>query len=72
MLNELLAALDVPASAALMIGDTSHDLEMARDASVDAVAVTYGAHPESALRAHAPLACVDSVAALNGWLTQNA
>lgn len=72
MLNELLAELDVSASAALMIGDTSHDLEMARDATVDAVAVTYGAHPESALRAHAPLACVDSVAALNRWLTQNA
>jgi len=55
-----------------MIGEPSHDLEMARDASVDAVAVSYGAHPESELRAHAPLACVDSVAALNGWLTQNA
>jgi len=72
MLNELLAELEVPARAALMIGDTSHDLEMARDAKVDAVAVTYGAHPETALRAHAPVACVDSVAALNGWLTQNA
>ena len=72
MLNELLAEFDVAASTALMIGDTSHDLQMARDANVDAVAVSYGAHPESALRAHAPVACLDSVAALNGWLTQNA
>jgi phosphoglycolate phosphatase len=72
MLNELLAALDVGAPAALMIGDTSHDLTMARDANVDAVAVSYGAHPESALRAHQPRACVDSVAALQEWLAQNA
>ena len=41
LMDELAAA--APASA-LMIGDTSHDLEMARSAGVDAVAVTYGAH----------------------------
>ena len=40
-----------------MIGDTSHDLEMARAAGVDALAVTYGAHPEDGLRACAPLGC---------------
>jgi phosphoglycolate phosphatase len=72
MLNELLAELDVLPRAALMIGDTSHDLTMARDAMVDAVAVAYGAHPEAALRACAPLACVKSVAALDEWLAQNA
>jgi phosphoglycolate phosphatase len=72
MLNELLAELELPPRAALMIGDTSHDLTMARDARVDAVAVAYGAHPESALRACAPLACVESVAALDEWLAQNA
>jgi len=72
MLNELLSEMDVAAARALMIGDTSHDLAMARDAKVDAVAVSYGAHPESALRAYAPLACVESVTALHGWLTQNA
>ncbi len=72
MLHELLDELEVAASAALMIGDTSHDLTMARDAKVDAVAVTYGAHPAAALRACAPLACVDSVAGLREWLARNA
>jgi len=72
MLNELMTELGVDAHAALMVGDTSHDLEMARDAQVDSVAVSYGAHPESVLRALAPLACVGSVDALHGWLTQNA
>lgn len=72
MLHELMSELGVPTRAALMVGDTSHDLEMARDAKVDAVAVTYGAHPEAALRALDPLACVESVDALRGWLAQNA
>jgi phosphoglycolate phosphatase len=72
MLNELLAALEVEPGDALMVGDTAHDLAMAREAKVDALAVSYGAHPASALRAHRPVACVASVAALHGWLAQNA
>lgn len=71
MLQELMAELDCPAGEALMIGDTSHDLEMARAAGVDAVAVTYGAHPEQGLRACAPIACLSSVADLSAWLRTN-
>jgi phosphoglycolate phosphatase len=56
----------------LMVGDTSHDLEMARAAEVDSVAVTYGAHPEEGLRACSPTACVSTVRELKAWLTQNA
>jgi phosphoglycolate phosphatase len=44
---------------------------MARAAGVDAVAVTYGAHPETGLRACGPRGCVASVAELRTWLTQN-
>jgi len=69
MLYELMAALEVRADNALMIGDTSHDLEMARAAGVDALAVTYGAHPEQGLRACDPRGCVASVAELDEWLT---
>jgi phosphoglycolate phosphatase len=39
---------------------------------VDAVAVSYGAHPGDALRALAPRACVASVPELREWLTANA
>ncbi len=70
MLLELTAELGVPASGALMIGDTSHDLEMARAAGVDAVAVTYGAHAEEGLRSCQPRACVASVAELERWLSE--
>ncbi len=72
MLLELMAELGASPAQALMIGDTSHDLEMARSARVDAVAVCYGAHPGPALRALAPRGCVDSVEELRSWLTTHA
>ena len=72
MLLELMGQLAAAPGQALMIGDTSHDLEMARSAGVDAVAVTYGAHPGDALRALAPRACVASIPELRAWLTTNA
>ena len=72
MLLELMEELGVRSQAALMIGDTSHDLEMARAAGVDALAVTYGAHAEEGLRACQPLQCVSDVATLHRWLKQNA
>jgi phosphoglycolate phosphatase len=72
MLLELMAQTAMDAAAALMIGDTSHDLEMARAAGVDALAVSYGAHPEDGLRACAPLGCFPTVPSLQEWLTQNA
>ena len=56
----------------LMIGDTSHDMEMARAAGVDGLAVTYGAHPEESLRACEPLGCFSSVTQLEEWLRANA
>jgi len=68
MLRELIQELDVALESALMIGDTSHDMEMARAAGVDALAVAYGAHPEQGLRACAPRDCVASVAELREWL----
>jgi phosphoglycolate phosphatase len=72
MLVELMSELAVTARQTLMIGDTSHDLDMARAAEVDALAVTYGAHPEAGLRACLPLHCVADVRSLSLWLKQNA
>jgi phosphoglycolate phosphatase len=72
MLLELMAELRLDATDMLMIGDTSHDLGMAASAGVEAVAVTYGAHPEDSLRPFAPRACVSSVVELRLWLTKNA
>jgi phosphoglycolate phosphatase len=72
MLLELMTELELERTELLMIGDTSHDLGMAQNAGVDAVAVSYGAHPEESLQALAPRACVSSVVELRQWLTANA
>ena len=68
MLYELMAELDVAPENSLMIGDTSHDLDMARAAGVDALAVTYGAHAAAGLVDCAPRGCVGSVSELEKWL----
>jgi phosphoglycolate phosphatase len=72
MLLELMQQLAYEPGQALMVGDTSHDLEMARSAGVDALAVSYGAHSGDALRVLAPRACVASVAEMRSWLAANA
>jgi len=72
MLLEIMDDLGVESSSSLMIGDTSHDMEMARAAGVAALAVTYGAHPEEGLRACGPLNCVPDVKSLDIWLKTNA
>ena len=72
MLLELSDITQVPTRRMLMIGDTTHDLDMAANAGVDAVAVTYGAHPPDALKASPSLAHVDNVAQLSRWLKANA
>lgn len=71
MLLELMEETKTDSKSMLMIGDTSHDLEMARAAGVDALAVAYGAHPEQGLRACGPLGCFSSVNQLREWLRAN-
>lgn len=72
MLRELMHELAAHPGQVLMIGDTTHDLQMAASAGVDAVAVCYGAHAESDLRRLAPRACLSSVEELERWLTTHA
>jgi phosphoglycolate phosphatase len=71
MLLELADELGVLPQRILMIGDTSHDLEMANAAGTGAIGVLYGAHPRSDLEARRPLALVDSVQELRTWLANN-
>jgi phosphoglycolate phosphatase len=68
MLEELMAELGVIRQRTVMIGDTIHDLQMARNAGVAGVAVSFGAHPRAVLEAERPLACVASPAELHAWL----
>ena len=72
MLQELMAELDVPPERLLMIGDTTHDLQMARNAGCASVAVAYGAHDPRDLQACQPLHVAADVADLHQWLRSNA
>jgi len=72
MLRELLDELAVPATGSLMVGDTVHDLDMAAAAGVDALAVSYGAHPRDALLRRPALGCLDRFDQLLGWIETNA
>lgn len=67
MLLELMDELDVLPERTVMIGDTTHDLQMAINAGVDAVGVTHGAHPEDQLRELNPVALLNDFAELRAW-----
>jgi len=72
MVLRILDETGVEPSRAVLVGDTTHDLELAANAGVDAVAVTYGAHDESLLRARAARHYATSVEELRRWLAGNA
>jgi phosphoglycolate phosphatase len=72
MLNELMAEFGVPPERTLMIGDTTHDLQMALNAGCASVGVSYGAHEPSAFDALKPKTVAHSVAELQNWLQDNA
>jgi phosphoglycolate phosphatase len=55
----------------LMIGDTTHDLQLAANAGTDAVAVAYGAHPPEQLGDLHPLTIAHSVRELQDWLARH-
>lgn len=72
MLQELTRELGQDIKRTVMIGDTTHDLQMAINAGAGSVAVKYGAHPVDQLQALNPLYSAGSVQDLHGWLNRYA
>ena len=70
MLLDILDDLGVAPREAVMIGDTTYDLEMARSARMAAVGVCSGGHPREDLERLGPLACLDQVVELAPWLAE--
>jgi phosphoglycolate phosphatase len=68
MLQELMAEWGVPPERLLMVGDTTHDLQMAQNAGCASVGVSYGAHDHASFAALSPLVVAHSVAELQQWL----
>ncbi len=71
MLQAVMEMLGTAPDRTLMIGDTTHDLQMAQSAGVAAVAVSYGAHVLNDLQGMKPLGCVGSFEQLIQWLKHN-
>lgn len=71
MLVELMGQLGVDPARTLMIGDTTHDLQLAANAGAASLAVSYGAHDIEALVGAAPRAVVHSMAELHDWLREH-
>jgi len=72
MLLMLLDITGVTPGQAVMVGDTTHDLELAANAGIDAVAVSYGAHPTDLLETRPAMARCDTVRELHEWLLRDA
>ena len=71
MLHELMAELGCAPDRTLMVGDTTHDLQMALNAGCASLGVSYGAHEPSAFALLKPLHVAHSVQDMHDWLLEN-
>lgn len=72
MLLEIMDELGLRPEQVLMVGDTTHDVQMAGNAGVDSMAVSYGAHDEATLAASHPTVLVASISEMQAWLASRA
>jgi len=72
MLRELMAEFGIAPERTLMVGDTTHDLQMALNAGCPSVGVSYGAHDHAVFEALKPLHVAHSVHQLRDWLLTHA
>ncbi len=70
MLEEILHETGIPAAQTLMVGDTEYDMNMAVQAGVHPVAVSYGVHERERLLQYKPLTCLDTISELVDWLAE--
>lgn len=71
MLLELMDELMCPPRRTVMVGDTTHDLQLGRNAGTDVVAILHGAHPPHVLANEQPTAEVGSLVELRDWLRRH-
>lgn len=68
MLEQILAELKLSPADAVMVGDSSYDLEMAQAIGMPRIGVTYGVHDARKLNVHQPLALIDDIRQLRDWV----
>ena len=68
MLEEILAVTGIAKEHAIMVGDSSYDLEMAQNLAMPKIGVTYGVHSRDVLQQFNPIALANDVAELHQTL----
>ncbi|MEH6444415.1 MAG: HAD-IA family hydrolase [Oceanospirillaceae bacterium] len=68
MLIQILEQANIKVHDAIMIGDTSYDLEMAQRAQMPSIGVSYGMHETTLLKKYSPLVIVDRFPQIEEWL----
>jgi len=71
MVREILHECGMEADSALVVGDTLFDLEMATNAGVGAVGVSWGAHPVEQLESRRPLGILGDFGELDRWVLEH-
>jgi phosphoglycolate phosphatase len=64
MLHQIIQHANAANDRTLMVGDSTHDLQMAMNAQISSIAVSCGAHPEDILQQYSPLMCLQQPAEL--------
>jgi len=68
MLEQILEQVGIDTDKALMIGDSTFDLEMATNAGMDSLAVSYGVQSCDRLLEHKPIGCIHTFEEIHDWL----
>ena len=71
MLEEILTDLNTDVEKAIMVGDTSYDIEMAQNIGMDSVAVTYGMHDEEHRRQYQPDYLIHDITEIQNLVKRN-
>lgn len=67
MLEEILDETGMEPGQAVMVGDTEYDLEMAKNAGISSIGVSYGVHESERLLKHEPITVINEIRALLNW-----
>jgi phosphoglycolate phosphatase len=71
MCNEIMDELLIEPEKSIVIGDSIHDLQMAKNANIASLAATYGAHNQKVLSIYNPLGYAESADMIFDWIRRN-
>ena len=71
MCNEILNELIIEPEKSIVVGDSIHDLQMAKNAGIASLAVTYGAHKQDSLSVYDALDYMDDANMVFDWIRRH-